>query len=552
MKKLFSIFAAVLFAGSMMAADWAEIKFTAATAAGVFNDSVFEAGDFKLTCVDTDNSKLKTTANNCVFGTSEEDKVQYEFRLQTSGKSSAKNALNLTIPADGQLRIAVRTGSSSDETRTLILTQGETELYNQVVKDADTIVGITNPKIFKFITVDVKAGEVAVAYPINAVNFYSFAFKAADEPAETGCAWDELAWIGDGSPEQIFGSQFKVCVGDPAPNVVNIQKPGFAAESGIYMTFAADPFNSVSLEENQYAVQGAGMVIYLSALTQKENEITVVANEVTYEFTIYNDKGEEAPVEINITSGVVYNEYYDMLWQVIAADDIYTIGLAGFLNEGGTAAGTYELGDLYTEACGMYYGSSELEITAAHITVVVGEDGSITVDGTLVAGEETYSIHLVYTKPTAETTVELTVAEAELDTEYLEDEEDPEFGVMGEDESGVYVQLYIYNDKVEGDYTKEYLDNEYSAIWLTDDDVVSIYTADIKITREGNVYTVKADLLCYNNTLYKVTMTAEVEDEPTSVDNAAVAAKILKAIENGNVVIKTNNTKFNVGGQVIR
>lgn len=162
--------------------QWAEITFTAATAAGAFNDSVFAAGDFKLTCVDTDKSKLKTTANNCVFGNSAEDKVSYAFRLQTSGKSSAKNALNLTIPADGQVRIAVRTGSSSDATRTVILTQDETELYNKVVTDNDTIEGATNPKIFKFITVDVKKGTVAVTYPVNALNFYSFAFKAAAEP----------------------------------------------------------------------------------------------------------------------------------------------------------------------------------------------------------------------------------------------------------------------------------------------------------------------------------------------------------------------------------
>lgn len=551
MKKLFSIFAAVLFAGSMMAGDWQEIKFTEAQAAGAFDGKVFAAGDFKLTCVDTDNSKLKTTSNTSYFGTSAEDAVKYEFRLQTGGKSGAKNALNLTIPADGQLRIAVRTGSNDDETRTVILTQGETELYNQVVKEGDTIVGVTNPRVYKYITVDVKAGEVAVAYPINAVNFYSFAFKAADEPAEEGCAWDELPWIATNGEGADFANQFKVCVGDPAPNVVEIQK-AFASEVGIYITFPSAVFGEISLPESAYDQQGAGFIFHLSAFTAKETEVSVVCQGDEYVFTVYNDKGEEAPVEINITSGVVYNEYSGMLWQVIAANDIYTIGLAGFLNEGGTAAGTYELGDLYTEACGMYYGSSELEITAAHITVVVGEDGSITVEGTIVAGEETYSIHFEYTVPTAETTVELTVAEAELDTEYFEGEEDPEFGVMGKDESGVYVQLYIYNDEVEGEYTEEDLDTEYSAIWLTDEDAVSIYSADVKITREGNVYTVKADLLCYNNTLYKVTMTFEVEDDPTGVDNAAVAAKILKAIENGNVVIKKGNTKFNVGGQVIR
>ena len=415
MKKLFSIFAAVLFAGSMMAGDWAEIKFTAATAAGVFNDSVFEAGDFKLTCVDTDNAKLKTTSNTSYFGTSAEDAVKYEFRLQTSGSSSAKNALNLTIPADGQLRIAVRTGKNEDETRTVVLTQGETELYNQVVKEGDTIVGVTNPRVYKYITVDVKAGEVAVAYPINAVNFYSFAFKAADEPAETGCAWDELDWIADGSPEQIFGSQFKVCVGDPAPNVVNIQKPGFAAESGIYMTFAADPFNSVSLEENQYAVQGAGMVIYLSALTQKENEITVVANEVTYEFTIYNDKGEEAPEEVDVTiaSGLTYSDYTaeEGWWQIYGENETYFITLSnGELVD--QAPGVYAAEDLDTDWSYLKTATDSINLCAGgSITLAVSEVGVATVVGQLLGSDgKLYNLNLTYKDPVAEQTVEVNIA----------------------------------------------------------------------------------------------------------------------------------------------
>ena len=168
--------------------EWAEIKFTAATAAGAFNDSVFtvEGSEFSLKCIDTENSKLKTTANNCSFGTIE-DRHDYNFRLQTSGKSSSKNKMELNIPAAGQLRIAVRTGSSSDLTRTLVLIQGGDTIYNNVVIDTDTVEGATSPKIFNFVNVNVAAGKVDIAYPVNALNFYSFAFKegAAPQPDPT-------------------------------------------------------------------------------------------------------------------------------------------------------------------------------------------------------------------------------------------------------------------------------------------------------------------------------------------------------------------------------
>ena len=162
-----------------------EIIFTAATAAGAFNDSVFAEDGFKLTCIDTDKSKIKTTANDAAFGDANEY-AMYKFRLQTGGKSGSKNSMKLTIPGDGYLRIAVRTGSNDDVNRTVVLSQGTDTLYNKVVKEADAVeVPITDStklKVYPYITVPVKKGEVAVGYPVNAVNFYSFAFLAGAAP----------------------------------------------------------------------------------------------------------------------------------------------------------------------------------------------------------------------------------------------------------------------------------------------------------------------------------------------------------------------------------
>ena len=119
------------------------------------------------------------------------------------------------------------------------------------------------------------------------------------EAPVAGCDWDNIEFLGDGSVEQTFGSQFKVCVGDPAPNVVNIQTPGFAAATGIYVTFPSAAFGAISLANDQYVIDGAGMVMYLSAFTATETEVTVNCQSVDYIFTVYNAKGTATAIVNN-------------------------------------------------------------------------------------------------------------------------------------------------------------------------------------------------------------------------------------------------------------
>lgn len=149
--------------------------------------SEFAKGDFKLTVVDLGDKdgkkKISIEANNCYFGTAESYQ-KFTHRLKTGGASSSKNSLTLTIPSDGTLNIYVRSANSSATDRNLVLTQNETELYNEVVKDADAIEVTFEgddkaTKIFPVISVEVKAGELAVGYPTNSLNFYGFEFIAS-------------------------------------------------------------------------------------------------------------------------------------------------------------------------------------------------------------------------------------------------------------------------------------------------------------------------------------------------------------------------------------
>ena len=130
-------------------------------------------------------------------------------------------------------------------------------------------------------------------------NNYLVAFEPAGIVVST-CDWENIEWLGDGSPEQTFGNQFKVCKDGAQPGVVNIQKPGWAAETGIYLTFPSAAFGEISLPENKYAKEGAGIVFYLSAFTAKETEVSVMCEGNEIIFTVYNDKGtDEATALIN-------------------------------------------------------------------------------------------------------------------------------------------------------------------------------------------------------------------------------------------------------------
>ena len=178
MKKIFSLFAAVLFAGSMMA-KVSEIKFTAAAAAGdIAEDATYtaEGTQFILTLHDSGN-KMVIDANNCRFGTAEAY-AMYNFRIKSGGASSSeKNFFTLSIPEAGTLRIAARSASGSATDRKLTIEQGADTLYDAVVQDADSIVvpeGETNVKVFPYVEVAVAAGEVRISYNA-AMNFYGFA-----------------------------------------------------------------------------------------------------------------------------------------------------------------------------------------------------------------------------------------------------------------------------------------------------------------------------------------------------------------------------------------
>lgn len=192
MKKLFTLFAVALIS---MAASAQLINFddyTSYTTAGSLNGMTIANGDLKLTVTDT-GSKQKVSSNNCYFGNRKSYK-KFSSRLQTGGKSTSKNALSLSIPKEGTLKIYARTGSASDTTRTLVLVQDKDTLYNKAVKEADSV-GVWMSKdtdkpttVYKVISVYVQPGTLNISYPVNGLNFYGFELIYAEQTSLPGTA----------------------------------------------------------------------------------------------------------------------------------------------------------------------------------------------------------------------------------------------------------------------------------------------------------------------------------------------------------------------------
>ncbi|MEE0952272.1 MAG: hypothetical protein U0L62_08720, partial [Paludibacteraceae bacterium] len=116
-----------------------------------------------------------------------------------------------------------------------------------------------------------------------------FALLCASMMSFAAIDWSAYEWLGNGSGNEAYTSKIKVAAAE-GQSVVNLQKPGWAAEAGIYTYFGAG-IQSCSLPEGKYAIDGAGICLYLSAFTAKETEVTIVDANKTYVFTVYYEDG---------------------------------------------------------------------------------------------------------------------------------------------------------------------------------------------------------------------------------------------------------------------
>ena len=129
----------------------------------------------------TNDGKPSVDLNSARFGTPESFS-NYTSRLKTGGKSSSSRFLTLTVPSAGIVKIAARTGSNSDNTRTIVLTQNDTQLVEYTFDEANAASGTaedgTAIKVYPYVTANVKAGDIVITFPVNGINIYAIEFTA--------------------------------------------------------------------------------------------------------------------------------------------------------------------------------------------------------------------------------------------------------------------------------------------------------------------------------------------------------------------------------------
>ena len=645
--------------------EWAEIVFTEAVAAeDLAEDASFtlEGSEFAATITDPDN-KMSIDANTARFGTVEAFK-DYTLRLKTGGKSSStKNFITLNIPEDGQLRIAVRTGSNAATDRNLVIVQGVDTLYNQVVKEEDKTVvpgEESSTNYYPYIIVDVNAGSVVLSYPTNGLNFYAFAFKAGEvvppTPEHTytvaggsdvlfGTAWDPANTANDMAlVEGLYTWEkseltlaagnigFKVCedhawtTAYPAQDYqLNIPEAGiytititFNAETkdvaavatktgeavvvptvamhGNFLGSWADTENfaiaqdnasaslTLTLAEGNYEfgmrIGGSGNWTANGANLTRETNTTNLAEgsgnmhiaadvagdyvfTYTYETQVLEVVYPEAPAAIEVTLSSITTPgaliWTDAVaeegwWQIMGANEACDFSISNLSTT--ETAGVYTIDDL--DANFSYiniYGENDTTKVAfvdGSVTVAVSEEGIATLNGTLVGSDgNNYIFNLTYKDPVAEKTVNVAIPEWELIDYYVAS--NGLFVVSGMEHTSAYVQLSLWMPQgateIYGDYTEEDFDLQNFGCYVADaNDAYRIFSATINVAKaENGRVLVTADLLCYNNTLYKVTTTIG-----EGINAVEAAQKAVKMIRNGQVEIIKNGVHYNINGAVIR
>ena len=487
MRKIFSLIAAVLFAGSMFAAEVTVSK----SIHDLFPDDANGTQEATLYSDAFITISVNKDGNNGkVYGTGT------EWRLYQSNNAvvtvAATNATIKTVAFE----FAVK--------NTAVLNYGENAMTsNEAVN--------VNAASAQFVVAN--SGEAVNGQVI--IKSFIVVYEAGDAP-EPACKWDEIAFLGNGSGVAAYTDRFKVCTGDPAPTaVVNIQSPDWAAEPGIYLNFPSADWGAISLAEDQYKIQGAGILLYVSAfLYDAETEVTIVCQEVTYTLTVKNVSPDEKPVAKK-TCAEVY---------ALAKND------AVALNE---VVVTYANGkNIYVKDA---TGAMLVYLNAAGDASWAAGDVLAGVEGILDIYNGLYEV-----KPSAAQAAAVTVTPGEA----------PAAEVMTTAPVAADMNKYILLKGVTVS-AATFPSNKNMNATIGEETFVlrNNFNADVAFDTEKK-YDITAVVAVYNATVQAYFINAE-ESTTTAIDNTVVSEKAIKMFENGQLIIIKNGVKYNALGSVI-
>ena len=180
MNKINSIVATLLLlltGATVWGQETVRLNFEESEAGTLNNVLLSDASGFKVVAEsDRTNAKVEASSLNFAYSSTDEA-VEWSATkrwLPDCPLNQSGRTMTITVPKNGKLNVYVRSGNKTATDRALVLTQGDEEIVNKVIKDEDAF-KIGTRECFPIVSVDVEAGDITVN-TTNTINFYGFAF----------------------------------------------------------------------------------------------------------------------------------------------------------------------------------------------------------------------------------------------------------------------------------------------------------------------------------------------------------------------------------------
>lgn len=582
MKKLFTLFAAALMAGSMMAEDgW--IKFIEAqTFPTEVAGSTYGSDGFTLV-IPAESDKATVDANDCTFGLSAEETVSFTHRLKTGGYSGKPGRIfTLNIPEDGPLTIYARTGKATATDRNFVITNGSGSdtIVNHICLDTDTVEGASSKIFLPVIVENVPAGSYIITYPVDGINFYGFQL-GYDEPAGP----IELEFTS--AETEAYGNTLDVILSGPnvemvyETHIVNKSIAGIhndAKQEHIALTYnieeeLEDPILEGSAEFTFVSVNESGVYTYIVSFNlvgESGNKYHAEA-EIQVEADLSNDVPSSWDGTVTLSKDTI-TSLADLEGITLTFNGATTVAL---LSEKGSlialqANGGFPMYAIWAPFYGGTYAINENVVTlsgwyadqmSGFIAPLPTESGvlsfadlsSFAVDGDENAIFETVELYLDTTPTALDFTISyadgvvtatpndntvgyiMIVRDASLDAALTlasyTDTEIFDFSIDG---------VFGINDIKTGESEFDIIDDFYYRVASINELVPGDYRAILApCVANGSSAVRNGDIIVKNFT---------VDVTPTALENTNAEVKAQKLIENGQVVIIRDGKKFNLVG----
>ena len=201
--------------------------------------------------------------------------------------------LSCELVSDGQYRITVE-GENLQGFGGSFYNPGAKDLRDAITSKTDTkivcdIAAASAPSLYTPLYV-LCPGEQNIGWPTD-IDWTGTCGEGGEDPVdptpepeepEVTDKWANVDWVGASD------NKYKVSH-ECLSSVVNVQQPPWAAERGIYVTAPA----GISSCTVNGAIDGAGMILYLSSFTAKETEVTITHGLGTCTFWVYYADGTE-------------------------------------------------------------------------------------------------------------------------------------------------------------------------------------------------------------------------------------------------------------------